>query len=205
MCVRLVTLTRGKGKSLGQLHVNYILVYFSEKKNCHSSGKYFLFGVSMFKSKLPGQSPPSLHLQVLLILAGTEEGTILWTLTSGHNYQIRCLFYCFNFHQVGYVQVRLPPRRQETRMKKLWSLTLVSDQIMSGYTIVQSFYEKETIYLGQPLFCRFLKEKRFTISNSVKYLRQGQSEHIVYDAFFPIRRQNSHGVYLFLPLNLIIQ
>lgn len=146
----------------------------------------------------------SLHLQVLLILAGTEEGTILWTLTSGHNYQIHCLLYCFIF-RLGGLCVGKAPRRGGTRMKMLWSLTLVSAQIMSGYTIVQSFYGKEAIYLGQPLFCRFLKEKRFAISNSVKYLRQGQSEHIVYDAFFSLRRQNSHGAYLFLPLNLIIQ
>lgn len=126
MCVRLVTLTRGKGKSWSSYMSIIFWCAFLKIKNCHSPGKYFLFGVSMLKLKVPGQPPPSLHLQVLLILAGAEEGTILWTLTSGHNYQIRCLFYCFNF-QLGGICVGKAPRRGGTRMKKLWSLTLVSD------------------------------------------------------------------------------
>lgn len=76
MCVRLVTLTIGKGKSLGvvtyQLHFGVLFW-----KNCHSPGKYFLFGISTLKSKPHGQSSPSLQLQELLILAGIDEGTIL--------------------------------------------------------------------------------------------------------------------------------
>lgn len=70
---------------------------------------------------------------------------------------------------------RKAPGRGGTRMKKLRSLTLVSrlDNVWTYYSSIV-FFEKETVFLGWPLFFRFLKENRYTISNSVKYLRQGQ-------------------------------
>jgi hypothetical protein len=59
ICIRLVTLTIGKGKSLGvvtyQLHFGVLFW-----KNYHSPGKNFLFGVNMLNFKPHSQSSPSL-------------------------------------------------------------------------------------------------------------------------------------------------